>query len=51
MTINFNNGFDDFYFIEKDLDANIVKFPDQEVQAVKWASEKEILKLLDEKNL
>ncbi len=50
MTINFDNGFDDFYFIEKELDASSVKFPDQEVQAVKWATEEEILKLIQEKN-
>lgn len=50
MTINFDNGFDDFYLIEKDVSLNEVTFKDNEVQAVKWASMKEILKMIESKN-
>lgn len=49
MTINFDNGFDDFYLIEKDVDLKNVKFIDDEVQNVKWASEKEIIQKINNK--
>ncbi len=49
FTINFNGGFDDFFLIEKDVSLDEISFKDNEVQAVKWASECEILKMIDEK--
>lgn len=48
LTINFENGFDDYYFIEKDVDLNDLVLQESEVQAVKWASLEEILKLRKE---
>ena len=46
FTINFDNGFDDYYLIEKNISLKKIKFIDEEVQNVKWASEKEILMML-----
>ena len=49
LTINFDNGFDDFYLIEKEVDLKDVKFVDGEVQNMKWATKDEILqKIKDE---
>lgn len=50
MTINFDNGFDDFYLIEKNVSLNEVTFKDNEVQAVKWATKDEILDMINSKN-
>lgn len=48
VTVNFNNGFDDFYLINLDVDENTLKLQAEEVQAVRWASQDEILSLIDE---
>lgn len=45
FTINFDNGFDDFYFIEQDIDINNLTLQAEEVQAIKWATKEEILRL------
>lgn len=45
LTINFENGFDDFYFINMDLDLNTITLQESEVQAVKWATKEEIISL------
>lgn len=50
MTINFDNGFDDFYLIEKDISLDEVAFKDNEVQAVKWATKDEILTMIESKD-
>ena len=50
LTVNFESGFDDFYFIEMDLDINDLILQEDEVQAVKWATKDEILKLRKENN-
>ena len=48
LTINFENGFDDFYFIHQDVDISTITIQADEVAAVKWANKDEILKLYDE---
>lgn len=48
LTINFDNGYDDYFLLKKDIDLSKVKFTDGEVQEVRWASESEILKLIEE---
>ncbi len=48
-TFNFLEGFDDMFVIEKDVKLKDIKFVDGEVQAVKWASREQILKLIEEK--
>ena len=49
LTVNFRYGFDDYYLIECDLDVNELTLQAEEVQAVKWASKEEILKLIEAK--
>lgn len=46
LTVNFKNGFDDYYLIEKDIDIDSLKLQYEEVQRVKWASKDEILKMI-----
>lgn len=49
FTVNFNDGFDDFYLIEKDIaDISSLKLQYEEVQTVKWASMEEIFQMIDE---
>ena len=45
LSINFEGGFDDFYFVFMDLDISTLKLQESEVQAVKWASLEDVLKL------
>lgn len=47
MTVNFENGFDDFYLIVKDVDISALCLQPEEVQAVRWADREEIYALLD----
>lgn len=47
LTINFENGFDDIYVVNYDIDINDVNIQEEEVQNVKWASKQEVLELLD----
>jgi isopentenyldiphosphate isomerase len=47
LTINFERGFDDYYLIKYDFDLNDLTLQTEEVQAVKWASKEEILKLIE----
>lgn len=46
FTINFENGFDDYYLLHRDLEAEGLKLQYEEVQAVKWASKEEIKELI-----
>lgn len=48
FTMNFVNGFDDYYLVEKELDINELKLQEEEVQAVKWATKNEILQMIHE---
>jgi len=45
--MNFNNGFDDIYLIEQDVDINELSLQYEEVQKVKWASKEEIFSMID----
>lgn len=47
LTMHFERGFDDIYLIEKDVDLHTLRLQYEEVQDVKWASEEEILTLID----
>lgn len=47
FTINFTQGFDDFYVIEQDVDINQLVLQYEEVQGVKWASCDEIKKMIE----
>lgn len=48
MTVNFENGFDDVYIIEKDVDLNTLKLQYEEVEAVAWATKEEIMGMINE---
>lgn len=47
LSINFENGFDDCYLIESDIDIKDLVLQFEEVQSAKWASKDEIIELLD----
>lgn len=47
FTVNFDNGFDDFYCIKRDVDINSLTLQYEEVQTVKWATKEEIFALID----
>ena len=47
FTINFERGFDDFYFLEEDVSPEQLRLQYEEVQAAKWASRQEILKMIE----
>lgn len=49
ITIQFDEGFDDIYVINKDVQLSELKLQPEEVKDVKWASENEILKMIDQK--
>lgn len=49
FTINYNNGFADFYIIHSDTEEKDLILQSEEVRAVKWASEKEILHMIENK--
>jgi len=48
LTMNFQYGFDDFYLIEMDVDQQTLHLQYEEVQAVKWASYEEVLRMLED---
>lgn len=42
LTINFDQGFDDFYLLEMDTDLGALVLQQEEVQSVRWVNEQEI---------
>ena len=49
FTINFDEGFDDCYLVNEDLDIAKLVLRDSEVKAVKWATKEEIFQMIEEK--
>lgn len=49
FTITFMEGFDDWFFITKDIEISDLKFQYEEVQNAKWATKEEILQMIDDK--
>ena len=47
FTINFKHGFDDYYLIEYEVDLSELTLQQEEVQAVKWATQDEILAMIE----
>lgn len=43
FTINFADGFDDYYLLEREVDIEGLCLQEEEVQAVRWASREEVL--------
>lgn len=48
ISVNFHDGFDDFYTIEQDLELCDLKLQTEEVAEAKWASREEIEAMIDE---
>ena len=48
LCVNFYEGFNDVYCVTADVDLNTVKLQPTETDAVRWATEEEVLALIDE---
>ncbi len=48
LTIHWEHGFDDYYTVTQDVDPSFLQFQYEEVRAVRWASEDEILRMIDD---
>ena len=48
LTTYWPEGFGDVYLIERDLDIDALTLQKEEVQAVRWADEEEILRMIEE---
>ena len=48
LTINFHDGFDDFYVLQMDLDPNELHLQEEEVATVRWAGQAEIEAMIDD---
>jgi len=46
LTLPFDVGFDDIYTLTMDVDLTTLRLQESEVQAVRWASEEEVLAML-----
>ena len=46
FTINFDQGFDDYWFIEQEIDLKDITLQPEEVVDAKWVKEDELIKLL-----
>ncbi len=48
FTVNFPEGFDDYYLIRMDVDISQLVLQEAEVQRVRWADKEEVLKMQEE---
>ena len=48
ITVNFHDGFDDFYTVEKDIMTDELDLQKEEVADAKWASREEIEAMIDD---
>lgn len=46
FTINFEDGFDDYYLLEREVELSDLRLQEDEVQAVRWAGREEALDML-----
>lgn len=51
FTINFKNGFDDYFLLEQEVDLAALRLQPEEVQAARWCSKEEALKMQEEGTL
>jgi len=51
FSVKYSVGFDDYYVVEREIDSCNLTLQYEEVQAVKWADEEEILQLIKEERL
>ncbi len=47
LTVNFSSGFDDLYLVEREVDLRRLRLQREEVQNVAWASQSEVLEMLE----
>ena len=47
LSINWEHGFDDIYLIEHEVDETTLKLQYEEVECVKWATEEEIINMIN----
>ena len=47
LTVHWRDGFDDFYVLTRDLDPAELRLQPEEVEIARWATEAEILELID----
>lgn len=45
FTMNFSDGFDDYYIIRQDVDVSELRLQEEEVQRVRWADKAEVLRM------
>ena len=48
MTICWEHGFDDYYIVNRPVELESLRLQPEEVQKVRWASEEEILEMIDD---
>ena len=48
LTIYFERGFDDYYVLTRNVDPDTLRLQPEEVQAVRWAEQEEILQMIDD---
>lgn len=48
FTINFPQGFDDYYILEREVDLTKLSLQEEEVQAVRWVSKEEAMRMQEE---
>lgn len=48
FTINFPQGFDDYYILEHEVDLTALRLQEEEVQAVRWVSKEEVQRMQEE---
>ena len=48
LILNFSNGFDDIYILNENIDLSTLTLQPEEVQAVKWATETEIIEMIND---
>ena len=47
LTANFEDGFDDYYIIVKDIALSSLRFQAEEVMAARWATLDEVMSMID----
>ena len=48
LTVNYKNGFDDFYLVEAEINIADLHLQYEEVQNAKWATEDDIIKMIED---
>ena len=47
LTVNFEDGFDDYYIVKKDIDLSALRFQPEEVMDARWATLDEVRAMID----